>query len=129
MLKKCFIRWSHRIQSIQQWAATALGLTQRSIRLLYGPKEGSENVNISVNGYNIGLDLPTDFVFYSWHRIVYLISNPCHLTSPNFTVAINGIGKIIEAYHSIGKGYPSYSFPYGIAIDDSSQQTATVPDG
>ncbi|KAF0561745.1 rap/ran GTPase-activating protein [Gigaspora margarita] len=59
-------------------------------------------VNVSVGGYNVGLDLPTDFVYFAWHRMVYLINNPCTLLSSNFSLAISGIGKIIEAFQLIG---------------------------
>ncbi|CAG8567296.1 5681_t:CDS:10 [Gigaspora rosea] len=91
IFKKCFNQWTHRHQAILQWNATTLALTQRVVRLLYGPKEGADMVNVSVGGYNVGLDLPTDFVYFAWHRMVYLINNPCTLPSSNFSLAISGI--------------------------------------
>ncbi|CAG8555493.1 1092_t:CDS:10, partial [Cetraspora pellucida] len=125
IFKKCFNQWTHRHQALLQWNATTLALTQRVVRLLYGPKEGADMVNVSVGGYNVGLDLPTDFVYYAWHRMVYLINNPCTLPSSNFSSAISGIGKVIEAFQIIGQP----------TIHKSSQQDLqqdsffAIPDG
>ena len=102
IFKRCFNQWTHRQQSLFQWNATTLALTQRVVRLLYGPKEGADMVNISVGGYNVGLDLPADFLYFAWYRMVYLINNPCILPSTNFTLAISGIGKIIESFQKVG---------------------------
>ncbi|CAG8589929.1 4259_t:CDS:10 [Paraglomus occultum] len=102
ILQKCFNKWTHRQQAINQWNAAILGLTQRIVRILYGPREGADVVNISVGGYNVGLDLPNEYVRYAWYRMTYLIDNPCRLPSANFALAINGIGRIIEVLHSVG---------------------------
>ena|SRR5437660_1972224 len=92
IFKKCFNQWTHRYQALLQYATT-LALTQRVVRLLYGPKEGSETVNISVGEYNIGLDLDNDFVYFVWYQMIYLINNLCILPSPNFSLEISGISN------------------------------------
>nr|CAG8510797.1 3940_t:CDS:10 [Entrophospora candida] len=102
IFKKCFNQWTYRHQALLQWNATTLAFTQRVVRLLYGPKEGSETVNISVGGYNVGLDLNTDFVYFAWYQMIYLVNNPCVLPSPNFSLAISGIARIVDSFLMIG---------------------------
>ncbi|CAG8471515.1 1328_t:CDS:2 [Acaulospora colombiana] len=124
IFKKCFNQWSHRPQALQQWNATILALTQRVVRLLYGPKEGEEMVNISVGGYNVGLDLPNEFVYFAWHRMIYLIDNPCLLPPANFSLAIMGIGRVIDAFQSIGQANIQKS-----AQNEIESSFVIIPDG
>ena len=65
---------------------------------MYGNKQGTDGVYI--NGPNIKLDLPSEFVYYAWHRVVYLIPHPLQLPSSNFTLAIFGIGSLVDALNS-----------------------------
>lgn len=125
IFKNCFNQWSHRQQVIVQWNATTLALTQRVVRLLYGPKEGADMVNISVGGYNVGLDLPTDFVYFAWHRMIYLSNNPCSLPSSNFSLAILGIGRTIDAFQGIGQ----INNIQKSAQKDIESSLAMIPDG
>ncbi|KAL1920037.1 uncharacterized protein VTP21DRAFT_1183 [Calcarisporiella thermophila] len=120
-LKQCFSRWVHRPQVIQQWVATCLALTQRVIRLLYGSPEGTESINIVTSGLNVGLDLPNDFIFFAWHRIIYLVDDPCQLPN-NFSLAILGISQLVDAFHAIGHNGSSGSV-------GGRKNKATVPDG
>ncbi|RIA84468.1 hypothetical protein C1645_832213 [Glomus cerebriforme] len=124
IFKKCFNQWTHRQQSLLQWNATTLALTQRVVRLLYGRKEGADMVNISVGGYNVGLDLPTDFVYFAWYRMVYLINNPCTLPSTNFISALSGIGRIIESFQTIGQTNVQKT-----AQKDIESSFMSIPDG
>ncbi|KAM3589848.1 hypothetical protein VKS41_000701 [Umbelopsis sp. WA50703] len=103
IMKRCFVRWTHRPKAIQQWSSIALSLTNRTLRFLYGPTAGSPIVSIVVNGFNVKLDLPQDFVYYAWHRMLFLIPNPWQLSPGNFALAIMGVGKIVEAFHSVGQ--------------------------
>ncbi|KAF9432411.1 hypothetical protein BGZ76_010844 [Entomortierella beljakovae] len=102
ILKHCFNGWTHRIPVLHQWAASSLGLCQRVVRLLYGPGQGTDNVNLAVGGYNIGLDLQADFVLYAWHRIIYLLKSPASLTPTNCLAAVNGIGRMVETFLIVG---------------------------
>lgn len=52
------------------WSSTILALTLRVIRLLYGGNEGAEMVNIVVNQYNVGLDVPAETIYPTWHSII-----------------------------------------------------------
>ncbi|KAI8067251.1 hypothetical protein BDF21DRAFT_111951 [Thamnidium elegans] len=97
ILKNCFMRWTHRSKAIQQWSTTSLALTKRVQCLMYGEKQGTDGVYI--NGPNIKLDLPTEFVYYAWHRVMYLIPHPLQLPSSNFTLAMFGIGHLIDAFN------------------------------
>ncbi|CAG8500511.1 8579_t:CDS:10 [Ambispora gerdemannii] len=126
IFKKCFNLWTHRLQTIHQWNATTLALTQRVARLLYGPREGADMVSISVGGYNVGLDLPTEFVYYAWYRIIYLIDHPCALPPSNLALSIMGIGRIIDAFQSIGNSVSQKAHQ-----KESSNQGlfSTIPDG
>ncbi|KAG9297725.1 hypothetical protein G9A89_011240 [Geosiphon pyriformis] len=124
ILKKCFNLWTHRSQAIHQWNATTLALAQRVARLLYGPKEGADMVSISVGGYNVGLDLPTEFVYYAWHRMIYLIDYPCALPPSNFALAITGIGRVIDSFQLIGQPVQQK-----MSSRDSQAALLTMPDG
>ncbi|KAG0082686.1 hypothetical protein BGZ93_002318, partial [Podila epicladia] len=102
ILKKCFNGWTHRIPVLHQWAASSLGLCQRVVRLLYGPGQGTDVVNLAVGGYNIGLDLQADFVLYAWHRVIYLLRSPSKLSPTNCLAAVNGIGRMVETFLLVG---------------------------
>ncbi|KAG0300769.1 hypothetical protein BGZ98_008912 [Dissophora globulifera] len=102
ILKECFNGWTYRIPVLHQWAASSLGLCQRVVRLLYGPAQGSDVVNLAVGGYNIGLDLQADFALYAWHRVIYLLNNPAKLTPTNCLAAVNGIGRMVETFLNVG---------------------------
>ncbi|KAI8143751.1 hypothetical protein BJV82DRAFT_609285 [Fennellomyces sp. T-0311] len=103
ILKECFMRWTHRPKAIQQWSSTSLSLTNRVLNLLYGSDEGTDVVILSANGINVKLDLSPDFVHYSWHRILYLIPHPLQLPSSNFTLAMLGIGHLVDLFNNVGE--------------------------
>ncbi|KAF9582106.1 hypothetical protein BGW38_000639 [Lunasporangiospora selenospora] len=107
ILKQCFNGWTHRLPVLHQWAASALGLCQRVVRLLYGPGQGTDLVNLAVGGYNIGLDLQADFALYAWHRMIYLLRSPAMLSSTNCLAAVNGMGKMVETFLLVGASNPS----------------------
>ncbi|CEP06859.1 hypothetical protein [Parasitella parasitica] len=98
ILKRCFMRWTHRSKAIQQWSSTSLALTKRIQNLIYGDREGTDGVY--VNSPNVKLDLPTEFVYYAWHRILYLIPHPLQLPPNNFTLAMLGIGSLVDTLNS-----------------------------
>ncbi|KAI8644943.1 hypothetical protein BD408DRAFT_474654 [Parasitella parasitica] len=118
ILKSCFMRWTHRSKTIQQWSSTSLALTKRIQNLIYGDKEGTDGVY--VNSPNIKLDLPTEFVSYAWHRVLYLIPHPLQLPSNNFTLAILGIGNLVDTLNSSSSGAD---------ISHHEPSAATNPDG
>ena len=102
VLKQCFQGWIHRIPVMHQWAASSLGLCQRVVRLLYGPGQGTDVVNLAVGGYNIGLDLQADFALYAWHRVIYLLKSPSELAPSHCLAAVNGIGRMVETFLTVG---------------------------
>lgn len=118
ILKNCFIRWTHRSKAIQQWSSTSLALTKRIQNLIYGEKEGTDGVY--VNGPSIKLDLPADFVYYAWHRVIYLIPHPLQLPPNNFTLSMLGIGNLVDALNSTING---------VDIINQESSPATNPDG
>ncbi|KAF9938926.1 hypothetical protein BGZ67_010190 [Mortierella alpina] len=102
ILKQCFNGWTHRIPVLHQWAASSLGLCQRVVRLLYGPGQGTDVVNLAVGGYNIGLDLQADFALYAWHRVIYLLKSPAQLSPTNSLAAVSGIARMVETFLTVG---------------------------
>ena len=102
ILKSCFGRWIHRSKAIQQWNATSLALTEYVQQLVYGEQEKVEGV--FVNGPNVRLELPNEFAHYAWHRIIYLIPHPLQLPSSNFTLAMLGIGNLVDTLNSTLSG-------------------------
>ncbi|KAI8379850.1 hypothetical protein EDC96DRAFT_604187 [Choanephora cucurbitarum] len=77
ILKSCFSLWIHLSKTIQQWNATSLALTE----------------------YVQQLVLSNEFAHYAWHRIIYLISHPLQLPSSNFTLAMLGIGSLVDTFN------------------------------
>lgn len=65
---------------------------------MYGEHQGTDGVYVS--GPNVKLDLPSEFVYYAWHRIIYLVPHPLQLPSSNFTLAMFGIGNLIDTLNS-----------------------------
>lgn len=136
ILKTCFIRWTHRSKTIQQWSTTSLALTKRIQNLVYGDKEGTDGVY--VNGPNVKLDLPTEFTYYAWHRVIYLIPHPLLLPSSNFTLSMLGIGNLIDTLNSTVTGVdivnPEVSNPdgntllhmFGTFLFDAASKAPTV---
>lgn len=97
ILKSCFSRWTHRPQAIQQWSLTSLALTKRIQQQVYNDtNKGTDGVYVNNNGLTINLDLPTDFVQYAWHRVMYLIPHPLQLPANNFTLTMLGIGHLVN---------------------------------
>ncbi|KAI8817858.1 uncharacterized protein EV422DRAFT_570333 [Fimicolochytrium jonesii] len=118
-LKKYFTTWTHRLPILHQWNATILGLTKRVVGLLYGTNEGAERVVIDVDeNYNVTLVLDTEFVYYAWHRTIYLIGDPNALLAANFEVAVKGIGAVVHVWHRIGGDE-----------EPADRHTPGVPDG
>lgn len=73
-------------------------MTNRIVRLLYGPNHGSDNITSTLGSYSISLDLENDICIHMWHRMSNLVD--FDLLSPgNFCQAILGVGKVIDALH------------------------------
>ncbi|KAJ3171864.1 hypothetical protein HK101_011215 [Irineochytrium annulatum] len=120
-LKKQFASWTHRVEVVHQWNATILGLTQRVIRIANGEPEGTEQVTILINGHVVDLKLPNEFVLYSWHRMIYIIGNVNAIeAAQNFEVAMTGVSRVVDAFHSIGMT---------MSNDIAKLTRASVPDG
>ncbi|KAI8384823.1 uncharacterized protein BYT42DRAFT_563753 [Radiomyces spectabilis] len=101
ILKSCFMRWTHRPKAIKQWSSTSLSLTNRITHLLYGTQHGTDVSALTVNGVNVKIDLPNEFVYYAWHRMLYLIPHPLQLSSANFTLAMLGIGQLVDTLNAV----------------------------
>ncbi|KAI9496808.1 hypothetical protein BDB00DRAFT_869033 [Zychaea mexicana] len=124
ILKDCFMRWSHRPKVIQHWSSTSLSLTNRVLNLLYGSDEGTDVVILSANGIIVKLDLSPEFVYYSWHRILYLAPHPLHLPPSNFTLMMLGIGHLVDLFNKVGERHVSVA---ATSIDDNNN--SNTPDG
>ncbi|CAO3698457.1 unnamed protein product [Rhizopus stolonifer] len=92
ILKTCFMRWTHRPKAIQQWSTLSLLLTKRVKILMSG--EGSDE--IYMGEHKIKLELPSKFVYYAWHRVLYLTPNPLQLKPANFTLHMIGLRELVD---------------------------------
>ncbi|KAI9322315.1 hypothetical protein BX666DRAFT_2022811 [Dichotomocladium elegans] len=118
ILKSCIMRWIHRPLVIQQWISCCTSLTNKVVNMLYGPGEGTDLVILStIQAGNITLDLGTDFVQYAWYKTLHLIPHPLQLPPSNFTLVIQGIGKLVDIFIQVGKD------------KDVADRYAEVPDG
>ena len=89
---------------ITTWKVTCFALTKRSLSLLYGAGEGSENVAIKFEDQTLTLNLEDDYVYYSWHRMLNIVGNPNYtINNPAIYFAfISGLELLINQYLSIG---------------------------
>ncbi|KAH6589779.1 hypothetical protein BASA61_005506 [Batrachochytrium salamandrivorans] len=107
-LKKYFVTWTHRIEVIHHWSAVIFGLTKNVVKHISVRDEESQQVVIVwQNGHSILIELSNEFLVYSWHRIIYVISDPCKLSARNFQVAITGLSKLISLLNSVDAQSPS----------------------
>lgn len=119
-LQKHCISWCKHMATIKQWNSVCLALTKRVVHLLYGQSEGTSIVRIEWKGLNptnnpsanVGnptteLDLPDEYVYYSWHMMLYVLGNPNHLLDPEVhLVAFQGIQNITRQIACIGSDPP-----------------------
>lgn len=78
-----------------------------------------------INNGNIKLDnLPSDFVNYAWHRLLYLIPHPLQLPPGNFTLAIVGIGSFVDAFDHYPDGNTLLHM-FGTHLFDSAAAAST----
>ncbi|KAI9248753.1 hypothetical protein BY458DRAFT_536549 [Sporodiniella umbellata] len=96
ILKTCFMRWTHRPKAIEQWSLLSLALTRRVQSLVVG-KEGD---GVSLGEPKIKLDLPDTFVYYAWHRILYLTPHPLQLKPANFTLYMTGLRELVDTFEN-----------------------------
>ncbi|KAI8350910.1 hypothetical protein EDC96DRAFT_599642 [Choanephora cucurbitarum] len=80
--------------STDTWAVMLQEYVQQ---LVYGEQEKVEGV--FVNGPNVRSRLSNEFAHYAWHRIIYLISHSLQLSSSNFTLAMLGIGNLVDTFN------------------------------
>jgi hypothetical protein len=71
---------SHLIQVVH-WNSLCYGLTCRTLALLYGKDYGPETVTIDwlideKNVVKAFIALPTEYVFFAWHKFLHILPNP-----------------------------------------------------
>ncbi|KAJ3222057.1 hypothetical protein HK099_002758 [Clydaea vesicula] len=110
-LKDLFTNWTLRLEIILQWNVTILGLTNRVIRLIYGNTQGCDDVFINSNNYSVHLNLPDT------HSLD-------ELSPGNFLHAVLGVGKVVEAFHSIESSFSNQKL-----TESEKSSAATIPDG
>lgn len=111
------IQWGKHMATIKQWNAVCFALTQRVVNLLYGPTEGTPVVRIQWKGLNptnnpnpnVGnpvteLDLPDEYVYFSWNLMLHIIGNPNKLLDPEIHLkAFLGLQNITKMLAYVGK--------------------------
>jgi hypothetical protein len=105
-LKTYFMTWTHRVQMINQWKLTALELSKLVIADL---TEANRSVMSYFSESSLSKDEPEcpvevqrDRLYYSWHRILYMIQNPVLLEANIFQTAIFGISKLVDEFLVFG---------------------------
>ncbi|KAI9348773.1 hypothetical protein DFJ73DRAFT_428613 [Zopfochytrium polystomum] len=98
-----FPKWTHRKDIIQYWSGAIAGLTQRVVRRLYGPSEGSPFLSVSVKSFTAQFDVSEKFLVYAWHRMIYIIGNVNQIEdSQNYDLAIKGVARVVDIMHAVG---------------------------
>jgi len=104
--------WRHRMYTIQQWSIVCLGLTNRVIRILYGPEEGSDAIIIPIEKINARIFLDDNYTLYAWCRFLNIIGDLETLVgSQNYYEAINGVKSMVNLLLSIKKNYNNPKAP------------------
>ena len=59
---------------------------------------------------SVSFSLPLPVLYYSWHRMIYLIGNPNALPPRSFLLAMQGIAKLVDCLLSMQTTALSFSF-------------------
>lgn len=119
-LQKFGIFWAKSLCMVKQWNSLCISLTNRVVRLLYGPTEGTPVVHINWQeltpqfypNENVAnpvteLELPDEYVFYTWNFMLHIIGNPNLITDPEvYLEAFQGIAQISKIVAFIGTNVP-----------------------
>eukprot|EP00761_Pharyngomonas_kirbyi_P013586 gb/GECH01013615.1/.p1 GENE.gb/GECH01013615.1/~~gb/GECH01013615.1/.p1 ORF type:complete len:1163 (+),score=259.89 gb/GECH01013615.1/:1-3489(+) len=133
-LQKFGFDLSKNIATIRQWNAVCIGLTNRVIRLLYGPTEGTQVVRINWKGLDKSeetrnelvsrdateLKFPDEYVFFAWEFMLRIVGNPNKLLDPEtHAESFKGLAQIARTIGSVGstvvsvpKGQERPKIPY-----------------
>ncbi|KAI8901032.1 hypothetical protein BC833DRAFT_579619 [Globomyces pollinis-pini] len=103
-LKSHYVHWCHRVQSLIQWCTSSLALTKLMVSDLnceadegFLEKEGLED---NPDGKKIdSSSMNRNQLYYSWHRLLYMIPNPATMEAPSFQTAIGGLSKLVDELH------------------------------
>jgi len=103
-LEKLIYNWRHRMPTIPQWNSVCLGITNRVIRLLYGPNEGTEELIISeYDDSKTTYTMGKEFIYYSWYRMLHLLGDLESIQLPNnYLEAMRGVSTITDCFLAIG---------------------------
>ncbi|RKP40207.1 hypothetical protein BJ085DRAFT_30333 [Dimargaris cristalligena] len=104
IIENAFQRWSHHLGIILEWNAVSLGLTNRMLRIMYSdcPYIGSSRVNIAFKGYQVKLDLPSEFTHYAWLKVLYHVRQPERLPPTSLNQLMVGVGRMVTLILSVG---------------------------
>eukprot|EP01095_Lingulamoeba_sp_RSL-Kostka_P018275 TRINITY_DN9967_c1_g1_i3.p1 TRINITY_DN9967_c1_g1~~TRINITY_DN9967_c1_g1_i3.p1 ORF type:complete len:1160 (+),score=392.41 TRINITY_DN9967_c1_g1_i3:355-3834(+) len=96
--------WTHHMSLILTWKTFAISLTRRTAAILYGPSEGSETVSVKLDDSTQNLQLEDEYVFYAWHKLLYILGNPNEqIKHPAIFLAfMNGIEMLVNFYLALG---------------------------
>eukprot|EP01122_Echinamoeba_exundans_P014768 TRINITY_DN6753_c0_g1_i2.p1 TRINITY_DN6753_c0_g1~~TRINITY_DN6753_c0_g1_i2.p1 ORF type:complete len:1091 (-),score=190.34 TRINITY_DN6753_c0_g1_i2:1420-4692(-) len=92
------------VPTVVHWSSLCYGLTCRTLALLYGKDYGPETVTIDwlIDEKNIVkafLALPTEYVFFAWHKFLHILPNPNTQVDPEiFRNSMLAISKLVDAY-------------------------------
>jgi hypothetical protein len=115
-LQELASQWVKHVSIINQWNSVMLALTERIVNLLYGKTEGTNTVIIKWQGLskehfqipNVGnetteLNLPDEFVYFSWHILFHIIGNINKLFDPFvYTKALTGVNELVKIIAEVG---------------------------
>lgn len=102
-----FQRRINHISIITQWTTVALALSMRLCRILFGPTEGSDLINLaSVDVVHI--DVPDDQVVQLYYRFLQTLGNPNIITDTRVhAIAITGVAALSDHMTSVGRRLPA----------------------
>ncbi|KAI9596244.1 hypothetical protein BDF19DRAFT_412834 [Syncephalis fuscata] len=97
-----FPHWAHRARVIDNWCVYSYAMTQRILRILYGPGAGTSCIEVTANSAMIRLDPTENLLLPIWVRTLNMIGDPCRLQPHNFEKAFHGIARIIKTFIVVG---------------------------
>ncbi len=118
-----FQRRINHVSLITQWTTVTLALSMRLCRILFGPTEGSDLINLASIDV-VHIDVPDDQVLHLYYRFLQTLANPNVITDTRVhAIAITGVAALSDHMTSVGRRLPASQ------RGKAPPQTPNPPDG
>ncbi|KAF2078200.1 hypothetical protein CYY_000490 [Polysphondylium violaceum] len=93
--------WFHHMPMVNHWNILCMAFTTPLVSNIYTNDNQSKDT-ATVRLEDIIFEFEKDYLYYCWHRILNLISNPNTIKNPNiFAAAIGGVFQLVSIFLSV----------------------------